>query len=148
MVLKGAFFKEKMLKLTGKTTSLGGKIVYRLHGKELRSTIIAVPLLNILGFLGQKKNFLGKAFGEGTYNIKQKSGVVDLDIRSFQIKPSTLTHTIKMFLGKDPARIIFSSTKFHADIKKKITKYMKKRMDFFPIIYTLKLCDKIYFKLR
>ena len=31
-----------------------------------------------------------------------------------------------MFLGKDPARIIFSSTKFHADIKKKVTYYTLK----------------------
>ena len=123
MVLKGVFSKEKILKLTGNTTSLGGKIHYTLKGNELRSTITAVPLLNILGVLGHKKNFLGKAFGKGTYNVKQKSGVVDLDIRSFQIKPSALTNTIKMFLGKDPARIIFSSTKFHADIKKNSTTY-------------------------
>ncbi len=123
MVLKGVFSKEKKLKLTGNTTSLGGKINYSLHGKELKSTIIAVPLLNILGLLGHKKNFLGQAFGKGTYNIKHKFGTLDLDIRSFQIKPSSLTHTAKMFLGKDPARIIFSSTKFHADIKKKITTY-------------------------
>ncbi len=123
MVLKGVFSKEKILKLTGNTTSLGGKINYILHGKELRSTITDVPLQNILGVLGHKKNFLGKAFGKGIYDVKQKSGVVDLDIRSFQIKPSSLTNTIKMFLGKDPARIIFSSTKFHADIEKKITTY-------------------------
>lgn len=123
MVLKGVFSKEKMLKLTGNTTTLGGKINYSLQGNELRSTITAVPLLNILGLLGHKKNFLGQAFGKGTYNLKQKSGVVDLDIRSFQIKPSALTKTLKMFLGKDPARIIFSSTKFHADIKNKITTY-------------------------
>ncbi|RLA70230.1 MAG: hypothetical protein DRG09_03730 [Epsilonproteobacteria bacterium] len=123
IVLKGVFSKEKKLKLTGNTTSLGGKINYSLHGKELRSTITAVPLLNILGLLGHKKFFLGQAYGKGTYNIKQKSGVVDLDIRSFQIKPSSLTQTVKMFLGKDPARIIFSSSKFHADIKKKVTRY-------------------------
>lgn len=126
IVLKGVFFKEKKLKLTGNTTSLGGKINYSLQGKELRSTITAVPLLNILGLLGHKKFFIGQAYGKGTYNIKQKSGVVDLDIRSFQIKPSNLTQTAKMFLGKDPARIIFSSTKFHADIKKKVTHYTLK----------------------
>ncbi len=126
MVLKGVFVKEKKLKLTGNTTSLGGKINYSLQGKELRSTITAVPLLNILGLLGHKKFFLGQAYGKGTYNIKQKSGVVDLDIRSFQIKPSSSTQTVKMFLGKDPARIIFSSTKFHADIKKKVTHYTLK----------------------
>lgn len=123
MVLKGVFSKEKILNLTGETTSLGGKIAYRLHGKELRSTITAVPLQNILGLLGHKKIFLGQAFGKGSYHLKQKTGVVDLDIRSFQIKPSTLTQTLKIFLGKDPARIIFSSTKFHADIKKKSTSY-------------------------
>ena len=126
IVLKGVYSKEKKLKLTGNTTSLGGKINYSLHGKELRSTITAVPLLNILGLLGHKKFFIGKAYGKGTYNIKQKSGVVDLDIRSFQIKPSSLTQTVKMFLGKDPARIIYSSTKFHADIKKKVTHYTLK----------------------
>ncbi len=126
MVLKGVFSKEKKLTLTGYTTSLGGKINYSLQGKELRSTITAVPLLNILGLLGHKKFFLGQAYGKGTYNIKQKSGVVDLDIRSFQIKPSSLTQTAKMLLGKDPARIIFSSTKFHAVIKKKVTRYTLK----------------------
>lgn len=123
MVLQGVFSKEKMLKLTGNTTSLGGKIDYTLHGNDLQSTITAVPLLNILGVLGHKQNFLGEAFGKGRYDLKEKSGVVDLDIRSFQIKSSSLTNTIKMFLGKDPARIMFTSTKFHADIKKKITTY-------------------------
>lgn len=126
IVLKGVFSKDKILKLSGNTTTLGGKINYRLQGKKLVSTVSAVPLENILGILGHKKNFLGRAFGNGTYHLKQKSGVVDLDIRSFQIKPSSLTQTVKMFLGKDPARIIFSSTKFHADIKKKVTRYTLK----------------------
>lgn len=126
IVLQGVFSQEKILKLSGNTTTLGGKINYRLQGKELVSTVSAVPLENILGVLGHKKSFLGQAFGKGTYHLKQKSGVVDLDIRSFQIKPSNLTQTVKMFLGKDPARIIFSSTKFHADIKKKVTRYTLK----------------------
>lgn len=123
IVLQGVFSQDKRLKLSGNTTTLGGKINYRLQGKELVSTVTAVPLENILGILGHKKNFEGEAFGKGTYHLKQKSGVVDLDIRSFQIKPSSLTQTVKMFLSKDPARIIFSSTKFHADIKKKVTRY-------------------------
>jgi len=82
-----------------------------------------VPLENILGLLGHKKDFLGKAFGKGKYDLKQKSGVIDLDIKSFQIKPSPTTNTIKMLIGKDPTRVMFSSTKFHADIKGKITHY-------------------------
>jgi hypothetical protein len=123
LVLKGEWSKNKSLTLLGLTTTLGGKINYKLRGDELHSTISSVPLENILGILGNKKNFLGLASGKGKYHLKKKSGVVDLDIASFQIKPSSLTRTIKMVLGKDPARVIFSSTKFHADIKGKITLY-------------------------
>lgn len=123
LVLKGQLAKEKTLKVTGVTTSLGGKINYTLMGDNLTSRISSVPLTSILGTLGHKKNFLGQASGTAKYNLKQKSGVVDLDIASFQIKPSTLTNTIKMFIGKDPARVIFSSTKFHANIKGNITTY-------------------------
>jgi hypothetical protein len=124
LVLRGEWSKDKKLTtVTGETTTLGGKIDYRLVGDRLSTTISNVPLENILGILGQKKDFLGKAFGKGKYNLKQKSGVVDLDIKSFQIKQSPTTNTIKMLIGKDPARVIFSSTKFHADIKGKITYY-------------------------
>lgn len=123
LVLKGQLFKNKSLALTGVTTTLGGKINYRLRGDDLHGTISAVPLKNILGILGQKKNFLGRASGKGKYHLKNKSGIVDLDIASFQIKPSSLTKTIKMVLGKDPARVIFSSAKFHANIKNKVTVY-------------------------
>ncbi len=123
LVLNGELSKEKILKSTGKTTTLGGKISYTLLGDELSTTIDNVPFENILGMLGHKQDFLGEAFGKGTYDLKKKSGVVDLDIASFQIKPSSTTNTIKMVIGKDPARVIFSSTKFHADIKGKITEY-------------------------
>ncbi|GIT98848.1 hypothetical protein [Sulfurovum sp. TSL1] len=123
LLLKGELSKDKILQITGATTSLGGKINYTLKGDNLTSTISSVPLENILGTLGHKKNFLGSASGNATYNLKQKSGVVDLDIASFQIKPSDLTNVISLAIGKDPARVIFSSTKFHADIKGNITAY-------------------------
>lgn len=123
LVMKGEWSKEKVLTVRGETGTLGGKISSTLIGDELSTTIDNVPLENILGMLGHKQDFLGKAFGKGKYNLKQKSGVVDLDIASFQIKPSSTTNTIKMVIGKDPARVMFSSTKFHADIKGKITDY-------------------------
>lgn len=117
LVLQGELSKHEVLNLTGNTKSLGGKIDYMLVGDNVNSNISAVPLENILGLLGHKKVFLGKALGTAKYNLKQKSGVVDLNIASFQIKPTTWTSTISMFLGKDPSRIIFSDTKFHALIK-------------------------------
>jgi len=123
LALKGQLSKDKVLKVTGSTQSLGGQINYTLVGDDLSSTLHSVPLENILRTLGHKKNFLGSASGEARYNLKQKYGVVDLDIASFQIKPSNLTSVISMAIGKDPARVIFSSTKFHADIKGDITDY-------------------------
>jgi len=123
LVLKGEWSKNEKLIVTGTTSTLGGRINYKLNGEVLHSTISAVPLENILGILGHKKNFLGKASGKGRYHLKKRSGIVDLDIASFQIKPSSITRTIKMVLGKDPARVIFSSAKFHADIQRKITAY-------------------------
>lgn len=123
LVLKGQLSKEKVLKVTGSTQSLGGNITYTLVGDDLTSSLQSVPLENMLGTLGHKKNFLGSASGKGRYNLKRKSGVLDLDIASFQIKPSNLTSVISMAIGKDPARVIYSSTKFHADIKGKITDY-------------------------
>jgi len=124
LVLNGQLSKGKALKVTGVTKSLGGQINYTLLGDRLSSKISTVPLINILGTLGYKKIFLGQASGTANYNLQKQLGIVDLSIASFQIKPSTLTNTIKMFLGKDPSRIIFSSTQFHSNIKKNIVTYM------------------------
>jgi hypothetical protein len=123
LVLKGEFSQDKLLNLTGSTQTLDGNIAYALVGDHLTSSIDNVPLENILGLLGHRQDFLGKAFGKGKYDLKNKSGVVDLDIQAFKIKPSSTTQTIKMLIGKDPARVMFTSTKFHADIKGKITDY-------------------------
>ncbi|HSR73198.1 MAG TPA: hypothetical protein VLL31_00005, partial [Sulfurovum sp.] len=123
LLLKGQLSKEQVLNVTGSTQSLGGNISYNLVGDDLSSTLRSVPLETILGTLGHKKNFVGSASGEARYNLKEKSGAVDLDIASFQIKPSNLTSVISMAIGKDPARVIYSSTTFHADIKGEITDY-------------------------
>jgi hypothetical protein len=123
MLLSGDISQDKALKVTGMTNSLGGKIEYNLIGDVLKSKITKVSLENILGMLGHKKLVKGDAYGTATYNMKNKVGVIDIDINSFQIKPSSTTNTVKMFIGKDPARIIYNSTKLHADIKGEVTRY-------------------------
>lgn len=123
MLLTGDITQDKILKVTGSTSSLGGKISYVLVGDHFKSDINKVPLENILGLLGHKKWVEGDAYGKVKYDLKKKAGVVDVDIKSFQIKPSSTTNTVKMFIGKDPARIIYTSTKFHADIKGGVTRY-------------------------
>jgi hypothetical protein len=73
--------------------------------------------------LGHKQIFLGEASGKMQYNLKQKSGTADLNIDGFQIKSNQMTQLIAVAIGKDPSRVIFSSSTFHADIKNNITTY-------------------------
>ena len=123
MRLSGEISQDKVLSVTGTTSSLGGKVDYTLVGDNLKSTIEKVPVENILGLLGHDKLVQGNAYGTVTHNIKTKVGVVDIDIKSFQIKSSGTTNTIKMFIGKDPARIIYNSTKLHAKLNGSVTRY-------------------------
>ena len=123
MKLTGSISQDKILNVTGTTASLGGKIDYTLTGDKLKSKLNHVPVENILTMLGHDKLIQGDAQGTMTYNLKSKVGVLDIDIGSFQIKSSSTTNTVKMFIGKDPARIIYNSTKLHADLKGDITTY-------------------------
>jgi len=123
MHLTGSVTQDEVLKITGDTRSLGGQVSYTLLADSLRSDIVKVPLENILGLLGHKKLVQGDAFGTVTYDLKRKVGVVNIDIKSFQIKQSSTTSTVKMFIGKDPARIIYSATNLYANIKGDVTTY-------------------------
>ena len=123
MLLMGSIVEKNGLNVTGTTSSLGGKIDYTLEKNIFSSKIIKVPVENILGLLGHKKIVQGDAHGTVTYDLKKKAGVVDLDITSFQIKSSSTTKTVKMFIGKDPARIIYTSTKLHATLNGDVTRY-------------------------
>jgi len=123
MLLSGNVLQDKTLKVTGSTMSVGGKITYTLIGDTLKSEITKVPLENILALMGKDQLVQGDAYGTINYNIKKKTAVVDIDIKSFQIKSSSTTQTVKMFIGKDPARIIYDTTKLHATIDGDITRY-------------------------
>jgi hypothetical protein len=116
LVLDGEIRKYQTVQITGETASLGGKVTYRLDGDWLRTEIKEVPLPNILKLTGNPESFLGSVTGEARYNVKKATGTASLQIGSFQIKPSTLTEMLKPVLGKDPARIIFRTTRFDAKI--------------------------------
>jgi len=124
MLTSGKISKGKILTINGTTASLGGKVNYTLAGNRFTAQITAVPLPNILRLMGYAQNFLGTASGKGRYNLKSQKGTADLSIASFQIKPSALTNALKAVIGKDPSRIIFKSTTFHANINRDIVTYL------------------------
>ena len=123
VVFTGNIAKEKTLDARGKTDSLGGSINYHLHGERLKSTLEDVSIERILRMLGHAPLVQGRAFGTLEYHTKSKQGTLDLDIRSFQLKANSTTNTIKMFVGKDPARTIYKTTTLHAKMDGDITRY-------------------------
>jgi hypothetical protein len=123
MLLKGDIVQDNVLKVNGSTDTLGGKIDYQLIDNLLKGKLTKVPLENILALLGHDKVVQGDAYGTIDYDTKAKTGVIDIDIQNFQIKSSSTTETVKMFIGKDPARIIYSSTKLNATLNGDVTTY-------------------------
>jgi hypothetical protein len=123
LALDGMVTFNKVLKVTGKTRSLGGSVAYTLVGNRFHATVTSVPLPNILKLAGYPQSFLGSVSGKADYHLQTRKGVVNLKIASFQIKPSDLTRMLAPVLGKDPARIIFKTTTFHARINKDIVTY-------------------------
>jgi len=123
LALNGTIDWNGLLRINGMTRSLGGSVNYRLAGETFTSTVKSVPLPNILKLTGYSPSFLGNVSGKARYDLKKRTGRADLNIASFQIKPSKLTRMLTPVLGKDPARIIFKTTTFHARINKDIVTY-------------------------
>ncbi|NOR56843.1 MAG: hypothetical protein GQ531_11650 [Sulfurovum sp.] len=115
---------NKVLTLKGKSTSLGGLVNFRLKDKSFKSTFSALPVEKVLKVLGHKKFVKGKATGVMTYNLGSRVGKLDADIKDFQLQSSSTTNTVKKLIGKDPARIIYTTTTLHADIKGDVTTYV------------------------
>lgn len=123
LALSGDVVKDKVLDVTGETHSLGGSIVYRLQREMLKSTLTDVLVERILRMMGHTPLVQGTAFGTLVYNTKSKVGTLNLDIKSFQLKANSTTNTVKMLIGKDPARTIYKTTILKAKIDGDITHY-------------------------
>ena len=117
MHLQGkAMQQHGVLNATGETSSLGGKIAFVLKRNRFTMHLSSVPLEKLLQVLGYPPHFLGTAGGKAVYDTVSKKGKADLTLKNFQIKPSQLTEVLAAVLGKDPSRIVFQKTHYHADI--------------------------------
>ena len=119
----GKVRQGRTLRIDGSTASLGGRVDYMLVGEHFSTTIRSVPLERILKMLGYTPVVEGKASGKARYNLKRRKGKADLTLASFRIKPNEWTRVLTPVLGKDPSRIIFKKTTFHADINGDIVTY-------------------------
>jgi len=124
MRLQGKVIQQHgVLNATGETSSLGGKLAFVLKHNRFTMHLDDVPLEHLLQILGYPSRFLGMAGGEAVYDTVSKKGNADLMLKNFQIKPSPLTEVLTAVLGKDPSRIIFHKTRYHADINGDTVRY-------------------------
>jgi hypothetical protein len=123
MKIVGTLSKSNELEVLGYTHSLGGEISFLQKEHDLVIDIDAVSVDNIVALFGHDGWVNGKVLGSIEYNNKEKIGTVDLNISKFQIISNGTTEILKKIIGKDPSRIIYSSTTLYAEIEENIIEY-------------------------
>jgi len=123
MKFVGNISYDKVLKIDGFTKSLGGKISYERVDKNITSQIEKVSLENILLLLGHDMLVSGKVSGDMSYDLQKKQGDIALVINDFHLNRSPHTDKLKILIGKDPTRILYTDTELDAKIDAHITQY-------------------------
>jgi len=123
MKFRGKMSYGEILKIEGKTDSLGGEIFYQWLDKNITSQIKKVSLENILLLLGHEPIVGGEVLGAVRYHLKTKEGEVQIVIHNFHLNRSSQTAKLKLLIGKDPTRILYTDTTFSANINGDITEY-------------------------
>jgi hypothetical protein len=121
--LQGYLKKEKFLRVTGITNSLGGEIEYRLVDKRFSSFMKSVPMENLLKMLDLPAFMNAEGYGSVAYDLNAKKGNIALDMESFTLARNKVTKGLKMVMPKDPASIVFGETTLDAKIDGALTTY-------------------------
>lgn len=116
IILEGHLAKEKTLKITGLTKSLGGEINYKVLDKNFSASIEAVPVKNMLSMFRFPAFVNADASGNFDYHLQNKIGNIQLALEDFRLTSNTVTKSIKMMIQKDPASIVFGETSLNAAI--------------------------------
>ena len=126
IVLEGDVEKEKTLKVTGVSKSLGGEIHYTVLDKNLTASLAAVPAKNLLNMFQFPAFVNADASGEFKYHLKKKTGNTKLALEEFRLASNTVTKSLKMMIQKDPTSIVFGETLLNAGIDGDMINYTLK----------------------
>ncbi len=116
IILEGHVEKEETLKITGVTKSLGGEINYKVLDKNFTSSIVAVPVKNMLSMFRFPAFVNANAAGNFDYNLQNKTGNTKLALEEFRLASNNVTKSLKMMIQKDPSSIVFGETSLDAAI--------------------------------
>ncbi|MEA1879960.1 MAG: hypothetical protein U9N11_04895, partial [Campylobacterota bacterium] len=116
IVLQGDIEKTDTLKITGFTDSLGGKINYTLADKNFHSSIVAMPMQNMLKMFRFPAFVDSNTSGEISYNLLSKKGSTKLSLADFKLAPNDVTKTLGKVMPMNPTDIVFGATSLEATI--------------------------------
>lgn len=116
LVLKGKVEKTDMLKVTGSTDSLGGKMEYALHKQKFTSTLTAMPMQHMLKMFQFPAFMDANTSGEVHYNLLSKQGHTKLMLGDFRLAKNKITKSLGAVLPINPTDIVFGKTSLDANI--------------------------------
>ena len=116
IVLKGEVEKTETLKVTGYTESLGGEITYALLDNNFSSSLVAMPMQNMLKMFSFPPFVDANTSGKINYNLLTKKGHTALALDDFKLASNSVTKSLATVMPMSPTDIVFGSTSLDASI--------------------------------
>jgi len=116
---QGEIKKGKDLHLTGKTNNLGGLIEFKLKNNDLYVNIHNTSVLKLMQMIQYPQTFNAKIFGDIHYNLKNRQGKVDTQLKQAQLLPNEITRMVQKGRGIDLTKERYNHSTFVAQIHNK-----------------------------
>lgn len=123
LVVDGKIKKDKEIYLRGVTKSLDGVLDFTLKNDNLTSNIHNLSVVKVMKMLDYPTTFRGNLFGDVHYNIKNKKGKIDTELKQAQLLPNEITKMVKRLRGVDLTKERYNDSRFKADINHEIINF-------------------------
>jgi len=110
--LNGNIHKDKMVIVTGRTTSLDGVVDFKLIDNHIKADILDISVPKVMRLLGYPQIFNAKLTGTLNYNLKKEEGIIDAKLNGARLLPNQLTKLLKNIKSLDLTKEIFTQTTF------------------------------------
>jgi hypothetical protein len=120
--LNGNIKQDKNLKIIGKTSILGGEVMFTLINDDLVSNAQSIQTKELLYMMYYPVIFDSVAKSDVKYNLKSQKGTVLTILENGKILPNKYTNTIKNLTKFDLTREAYTDSTIKSTINKKVIK--------------------------
>ena len=116
MKIRGEIRKDRILQIKGITNNLGGEVIFNLRDDNVRVNLKSVSTIRLMRMLNYPQTFKGKLFGNINYNLKDKKGEINTELKQAQLLPNNITNIIQNLRGVDLTKERYNHSVFVAKI--------------------------------